>query len=176
MDALVLEHDGDREVTGTNATGETMLGVHPDALIGRTFFERVHVADRPAYLRHCDEASRGHLPEPLDLRIRCGAAHATPLYQTFTLVARPLVPNEDRGPFIAILRRADQAAAVAPAVAMLRVPRSTPDTLQRGQVGREHGDTARDVESRQDKAGEGRGGGEKAVQGRGKAGEGSMCG
>ncbi|MBS7803506.1 PAS domain-containing sensor histidine kinase [Rhizobiales bacterium TNE-4] len=114
IDALVLEHDGDGEVTGTNSTGETILGVHTDALIGRTFFERVHVADRPAYLRHCDEAARGHQPEPLDLRIRCGADHATPLYQNFTLVARPLVPNEDRGPFIAIVRRAEQAAAAAP--------------------------------------------------------------
>jgi cell cycle sensor histidine kinase DivJ len=114
MDALVLEHDGDGEVTSTNGTGETMLGVHTDALIGRTFFERVHVGDRPAYLRHCDEAARGHQPESLDLRIRYGADHAAPLYQTFTLVARPLVPNEDRGPFIAILRRADQATAVTP--------------------------------------------------------------
>lgn len=115
MDALVLEHDGEGQVTGTNGAGETMLGAHPDHLLGRAFFERVHVADRPAFLRHCDEAARGHQPEPLDLRVRFGATNAAPIYKHYTLVARPLTPNEERGPFIVIVRHTDAAAPAQPA-------------------------------------------------------------
>lgn len=114
IDALVLEHDAEGQVTGTNGTDEAMLGAHPDHLLGRAFFERVHVGDRPAFLRHCDEAARGHQPEPLDLRVRYGATNAAPLYKHYTLVARPLTPSEERGPFIVILRHAESAAPALP--------------------------------------------------------------
>lgn len=114
IDALVLEHDGEGQVTGTNGAGEALLGAHPDHLLGRAFFERVHVGDRPAFLRHCDEAARGHQPESLDLRIRFGAINAAPIYRPYTLVARPLTPSEERGPFIVILRHAEIATQVKP--------------------------------------------------------------
>lgn len=114
MDALVLEQDADGQVTATNGISDAMLGTPADQLSGRAFFERVHVADRPAYLRHCDEAARGHQPEPLDIRIRTGATHSTPFYRVFSIVARPLTPNEERGPFITIIRRAENAIEAAP--------------------------------------------------------------
>lgn len=114
MDALVLEHDAEGQVVGSQGASEAVLGTHADHLLGRTVFDRVHVADRPAFLRHCDEAARGHLPEPLDLRMRFGALNAAPLYHNFTLVARPLMPNEERGPFITILRRDEKANLPAP--------------------------------------------------------------
>ena len=112
MDALVLEHDADGQVTGTNGAGETILEAASHHLLGRAFFERVHVADRPAFLRHCDEAARGHQPEPLELRVRCGVGQSAPVFRTFSLVARPLTPSEERGPFIAILRRTEAATVV----------------------------------------------------------------
>jgi cell cycle sensor histidine kinase DivJ len=100
-------------VVGSNGASEAVLGAHADHLLGRTFFDRVHVADRPAFLRHCDEAARGHQPEPLDLRVRFGALNAAPTYQSFTLVARPLTPSEERGPFITILRRVEKPSVTA---------------------------------------------------------------
>lgn len=109
MDALVLEQDAEGHVIGSEGVSDAMIGASSDHLIGRAFFERVHVADRPAYLRHCDDAARGHQPEPLDIRIRTGAVDSAPLYQDFTIVARPLTPSEERGPFITIIRRADRA-------------------------------------------------------------------
>ncbi len=109
IDALVLEQDADGQVIGSEGLSDAMLGAPSDHLMGRAFFERVHVADRPAYLRHCDEAARGHQPEPLDVRIRTGAVQSAPLYRNFSLVARPLTPNEERGPFITIIRRAEHA-------------------------------------------------------------------
>jgi cell cycle sensor histidine kinase DivJ len=59
MGCLVIGCDQSGLVSSASANCEVMLGMPPSELMGRGFFERVHVADRPAFLKAISDASAG---------------------------------------------------------------------------------------------------------------------
>jgi cell cycle sensor histidine kinase DivJ len=103
-------------------------------LIGRGFFQRVHVADRPAFLKLVSDAFESHAPLTALLRVQVGALpsptgkYVEPIFNYFDArmcLARPVVDEligetvEASSPVVCILRdvtaekRADEAIAAA---------------------------------------------------------------
>lgn len=56
---LVTWHDADGAVVFANAAARTLAGAEPRDLIGRGLFERVHIADRPLFLKALSDAAHG---------------------------------------------------------------------------------------------------------------------
>ena len=69
IDDLVTWHDCNGSVVKANGGGARLLGTVPMQLKGRGFFCRIHVADRPAYLKAISDAAsateprRGAIPD-----------------------------------------------------------------------------------------------------------------
>jgi two-component system, cell cycle sensor histidine kinase DivJ len=75
MGCLVLCCDRSGSVSWVSSNCEALFGLRPSALTGRGFFERVQVADRPAFLRTIADTSAGSVPTDATLRWR-GTARA----------------------------------------------------------------------------------------------------
>jgi two-component system, cell cycle sensor histidine kinase DivJ len=69
---LVLRHDASGSVLSVSGGAEAAFGVEGDELIGRGFFERVQVGDRPAFLQAIDDALRRDGTICVTLRLRTG--------------------------------------------------------------------------------------------------------
>ncbi|GLK76451.1 PAS domain-containing sensor histidine kinase [Methylopila jiangsuensis] len=65
---LVTRHARDGSVLHVSGAAHRLLGAAPRDLLGRGLFERVHIADRPAYLHAL--AYAGTEPATLELRVR----------------------------------------------------------------------------------------------------------
>jgi len=69
---LVLRHDQSGAVISASAAAEPLFQTPPHDLLGRGFFERVHVADRPAFLQTLDDAQQRDGAVATTLRLRVG--------------------------------------------------------------------------------------------------------
>ena len=67
---LVLRHDLSGDVLAVDGEAAAMFGHQPQSLLGRGFFNLVHVADRPAYLDALHRAARGGEPTRASFRLR----------------------------------------------------------------------------------------------------------
>ncbi|MCO5092422.1 PAS domain-containing sensor histidine kinase [Bosea sp. (in: a-proteobacteria)] len=56
---LVTWHDAGGAVVFANAAARTLAGAEPRELLGRGLFERVHIADRPLFLKALSDAAHG---------------------------------------------------------------------------------------------------------------------
>jgi two-component system, cell cycle sensor histidine kinase DivJ len=74
MGCLVLHCDCSGSVLSVSSNCEAMFGVRPSALKGRGFFDRVQVADRPAFLKAIADTRAGSATIDVTLRWR-GTAH-----------------------------------------------------------------------------------------------------
>jgi two-component system, cell cycle sensor histidine kinase DivJ len=70
MGCLVLCCDRSGSVSTVSSNCEALFGLRPSALTGRGFFERVQVADRPAFLRTIADTSAGSVTINATLRWR----------------------------------------------------------------------------------------------------------
>ena len=74
---VVLRHDRFGAVVAVSPGCERQFGIGPSDLMGRGFFERVHVADRPAFLKAISDAATWREPVAVELRLRiCDGAAA----------------------------------------------------------------------------------------------------
>ncbi|HYP58463.1 MAG TPA: PAS domain-containing sensor histidine kinase [Beijerinckia sp.] len=67
---LVVTYDRTGAVRSVSRNCEILLGLPPGELMGRGFFELVHVADRPAFLKAVADAGSGSEPVNAVLRLR----------------------------------------------------------------------------------------------------------
>jgi cell cycle sensor histidine kinase DivJ len=70
MSDVISRHRRNGEVQFISPAAEGMLGTSISGLLGRGLFERVHVADRPAYLTALSEAARHGEERSVDFRLR----------------------------------------------------------------------------------------------------------
>jgi cell cycle sensor histidine kinase DivJ len=70
MSDLFTRHDGAGACTFASSAANTLLGVEAKELIGHGLFDRVHVADRPAFLRAITEAGARREPSTALVRLR----------------------------------------------------------------------------------------------------------
>jgi cell cycle sensor histidine kinase DivJ len=71
---LVLRHDAGGGVLSASGDAPALFGLSADSLLGRGFFNRIHVADRPAFLHTIDAAARCDKTTTATLRLRMGDA------------------------------------------------------------------------------------------------------
>ena len=89
---LVTHHDEQGGVISAGESALSVIGVPSSSLVGRGLFERVHVADRPAFLNAVALASREGLSQ-IELRIRVGGSEERlqpPSFSWFELRARAI--------------------------------------------------------------------------------------
>ena len=71
---LVMRHDGGGGVISASGDAPGLFALTTDSLIGRGLFNRIHVADRPAYLHTIDTAARRDGTMTATVRLRTGEA------------------------------------------------------------------------------------------------------
>jgi cell cycle sensor histidine kinase DivJ len=71
---LVLHHDRGGAVLFASRESEILFGLPSRELMGRGFFERIHVGDRPAFLKTIAEAARSSETITATLRLRRSSA------------------------------------------------------------------------------------------------------
>jgi cell cycle sensor histidine kinase DivJ len=74
IDDLVTWHDRNGSVLRANAAATKLLGASPTSLQGRGLFSRIHVADRPAFLKAISDAAHGAEPVVARIRLQVGEA------------------------------------------------------------------------------------------------------
>lgn len=97
---MITRHDARGCVLFASAAARQILGQTPDALMGNGLLERVHVADKPAFLMAFSQCMQNAEPVSVELRLACGPA-GTPAgesepYCWVEMRCRPVV-SEGRG-------------------------------------------------------------------------------
>jgi cell cycle sensor histidine kinase DivJ len=75
MSDVISRHHRNGAVGFISPAAETMLGVPVSRLIGHGLFDRVHVADRPAYLTALSDAARGGEARNVEFRLKREGAY-----------------------------------------------------------------------------------------------------
>jgi two-component system, cell cycle sensor histidine kinase DivJ len=83
---LVLRHDRTGAVLSASSGAESLFGAPARDLVGRGFFERVHVADRPAFLQAIDDCLGCEETITTTLRFRIGPRTQSDEKSTFAWV------------------------------------------------------------------------------------------
>ena len=78
IDDLVTWHDRNGHVLQASAAATKLLGVPPASLHGRGMFGRVHVADRPAFLKAISDAATGRQAIAVQFRLHAAASGDEP--------------------------------------------------------------------------------------------------
>lgn len=123
MTDVISRHGSRGAVLFISPAAEAMFGAHLDELIGHGLFDRVHVADRPAYLTALADASAGAPERSVEFRVRCNGAIGdpgeTPRFIWVEMRCQPLGPATATGEgreVVAVMRdvtrRKDQERAV----------------------------------------------------------------
>jgi cell cycle sensor histidine kinase DivJ len=74
MSDVISRHRRNGAVQFISPAAETMLGTPVPRLLGHGLFDRVHVADRPAYLTALSDAARGGVARSVEFRLRRDAS------------------------------------------------------------------------------------------------------
>jgi len=76
MTDVIARHGRDGSVQFISPAAEPLIGTSARKLLGQGLFQRVHVADRPAYLTAIARAAQDRDEQSLEFRIRRDAEHA----------------------------------------------------------------------------------------------------
>ena len=76
MSDVISRHRRNGAVQFISPAAEALLGTPVSRLLGHGLFDRVHVADRPAYLTALSDAARGGAARSVEFRVRREAPHA----------------------------------------------------------------------------------------------------
>jgi cell cycle sensor histidine kinase DivJ len=107
MSDMISRHSRNGAVQFVSPAAETMLGAPVARLLGHGLFDRVHVADRPAYLTALSDAARGGEARSVEFRLRRDAARGQNSSADFIWVemrCRPLEPASDEAEVVAVMR------------------------------------------------------------------------
>jgi cell cycle sensor histidine kinase DivJ len=75
MSDVISRHRRNGAVQFISPAAEALLGTPMSRLLGHGLFDRVHVADRPAYLTALSDAARGGAARSVEFRVRRDAPH-----------------------------------------------------------------------------------------------------
>jgi cell cycle sensor histidine kinase DivJ len=76
MSDVISRHRRNGAVQFISPAAEALLGTPVSRLLGHGLFDRVHVADRPAYLTALSDAARGGAARSVEFRLRRDTPHA----------------------------------------------------------------------------------------------------
>ncbi len=106
---LVLRHDRSGNVLSASDESRNLFALAPHDLVGRGLFERIHVADRPLFLKTIADALGSHQTACANLRLRSGKVETTrrgfeePVFAWIEFRARRS-PEESEGVLLALVR------------------------------------------------------------------------
>ena len=107
MSDIISCHSRNGAVRFISPAAETMLGAPVTQLAGHGLFDRVHVADRPAYLTALSDAARGGEARSVEFRIRRDAIRRQGHAAEFIWVemrCRPLEQASSEAEVVAVMR------------------------------------------------------------------------
>ena len=115
MSDVISRHRRDGAVEFISPAAEALLGAPVSSLIGHGLFDRVHIADRPAYLTALSDAARGGKSCSVEFRIKCDAGNSAdgvreaPRFIWVEMRCRPLEQSPDQvkidaGGVVAVMR------------------------------------------------------------------------
>ncbi|QUS42358.1 PAS domain S-box protein [Tardiphaga alba] len=99
MSDVISRHRPNGTVQFISPAAEALVGVQPQRLLGHGLFDRVHVADRPAYLTALSDAARGGEARSVEFRLRRDGARNERAAADFIWVemrCQPLEAADDR--------------------------------------------------------------------------------
>jgi cell cycle sensor histidine kinase DivJ len=107
MSDVISRHSRNGAVQFISPAAEAMLGTPVSRLTQHGLFDRVHVADRPAYLTALSEAARGGEARSVEFRLRRDAIRGQNISADFIWVemrCRPLEQASTEAEVVAVLR------------------------------------------------------------------------
>jgi cell cycle sensor histidine kinase DivJ len=121
IEAVVLRMLRTGDVVDASAKAEPLLGLQPGLLLGSGLFDRVHVADRVAYLCALSDLREGAVARHLEIRLRAPRASAEESDEKYAHFALELINNGDASePVVAVLRGNAELPALRAALAEAR--------------------------------------------------------
>ena len=107
MSDVISRHSRNGAVQFVSPAAEAMLGTSVARLTGHGLFDRVHVADRPAYLTALSDAARGGESGSVEFRLRRDAVRGQNISADFIWVemrCRPLDQTSPQAEVVAVMR------------------------------------------------------------------------
>ena len=107
MSDVISRHSRNGAVQFISPAAEAMLGTSVTRLAGHGLFDRVHVADRPAYLTALSDAARGGEARSVEFRLRRDAVRGQNQSADFIWVemrCRPLEQASPEAEVVAVMR------------------------------------------------------------------------
>jgi cell cycle sensor histidine kinase DivJ len=107
MSDVISRHSRNGAVQFVSPAAEAMLGTSVARLTGHGLFDRVHVADRPAYLTALSDAARGGESGSVEFRLRRDAVRGQNISADFIWVemrCRPLDQTSPEAEVVAVMR------------------------------------------------------------------------
>jgi len=107
MSDMISRHSRNGAVQFVSPAAETMVGAPVARLLGHGLFDRVHVADRPAYLTALSDAARGGEARSVEFRLRRDAVRGQNHSADFIWVemrCRPLEQASGEAEVVAVMR------------------------------------------------------------------------
>ena len=105
---VIIRHDQNGSVLSVSPSAEMLVGATANVLLGNGLFDRVHVADRPAYLTAIADAASEHEERLVEFRLRRDLpAERTVQFLWVEMRCRPretVGKNLSRSEFVAVLR------------------------------------------------------------------------
>ncbi|MFC4174345.1 ATP-binding protein [Microvirga sp. GCM10011540] len=104
IDDLVTWHDGNGIVLRSNGACTRLLGASPSSIHGNGLFTRIHVADRPAFLKAISDAANGSGFAVAQLRVQTGEGPSQSTIWIEMRANRLVLPGDDRCAAVAVIR------------------------------------------------------------------------
>ena len=114
MSDVISRHQRNGAVQFISPAAEVMLGMPVAQLLGHGLFDRVHVADRPAYLTALSDAARGDV-RSVEFRLRRepdGSGHGQVDFLWVEMRCRPLDQDMGQQPHGDVMREAEVVAVM----------------------------------------------------------------
>jgi two-component system, cell cycle sensor histidine kinase DivJ len=90
----ITRHDDRGRVIFASPAAQQLFGEPVQKITGDGFFERVHVADRPAYMTALSRSLVNNEPMAVEFRVRRASPAETPRYIWVEMRCRPIAPPE----------------------------------------------------------------------------------
>jgi len=104
IDDLVTWHDQNGVILRSNGASTRLLGAPPSAIHGNGLFTRIHVADRPAFLKAVSDAANGSGFAVARFRVQTGDAAAQSAIWVEMRAHRLILPGDERCAAVAVTR------------------------------------------------------------------------
>lgn len=143
MSDVITRHRPNGTVQFISPAAEALVGVQPQRLLGHGLFDRVHVADRPAYLTALSDAARGFEARSVEFRLRRDAAREAGEFIWVEMRCHPLDTHSDTSANTSINASANSEAEVVAVLRDVTERKRQQDALEVARTNAERADASK---------------------------------